>query len=263
VSNNEAPNSQAPNAFGIAGYTSATYGDSFADVYDAWYENLNDNGFVHTLAGLLPARESRVLELGVGTGRLLERLIETRPSHHDQLVGVDTSEKMLEIAARKASLSNCTFVQDDFSRTLPAGPFDLAFVGYNTLFNLPNAEAIGDCVSLVASVLNAGGRLVVDAVAPVAVDHGDHVGLRSMTTTDVVLTATHHNVEEQRITGQFISISETGGVRLRPWSVSYLTPSQLDALAVEAGFSLESRTEDGTKPFGPESPRHVSVYLLR
>lgn len=250
------------NQFGLSGYTNSTYGDSFADVYDSWYEHLDDDGFVDTIASLLPADGARVLELGVGTGRLLEQLRLRRPTVHDDFTGVDTSDKMLAVARAKEALAGCTLLQDDFSVTVPTGPFDVAFVGYNTLFNLATSEDIASCVELVASALRPGGRFVVDAVAPVSVDPGDHVGIRSMTTSEVVLTATRHDISGQRISGQFISFTEAGGVRLRPWSVRYLTPQQLDAIAESAGFTLESRTTDGVAPFAPDSPRHVSVYLL-
>ena len=56
----------------VDGYTSATYGDAFADVYDDWYGDLADrDATITTVAALTPAG-GRVLELGVGTGRLAD-----------------------------------------------------------------------------------------------------------------------------------------------------------------------------------------------
>ena len=51
------------------GYRPATYGDAFADVYDDWYADLHDP---EAVADLLTASDpaGRILELGVGTGRL-------------------------------------------------------------------------------------------------------------------------------------------------------------------------------------------------
>ena len=55
---------------------------------------------------------------------------------------------------------------------------------------------------------------------------------------------------------------EAGGVRLRPWSIRYSTPAQLDAMAAAAGFTLESRWYDMARtPFDGQSDRHVSVYV--
>ena len=50
-------------------YLCSTYGDSFADVYDDWYQQVTDvDGTANFIAGLSDGLE--VLELGVGTGRL-------------------------------------------------------------------------------------------------------------------------------------------------------------------------------------------------
>ena len=50
-------------------------------------------------------------------------------------------------------------------------------------------------------------------------------------------------------------------VRLRPWSVRWSTPEQLDAMAAAAGLEREHRWSDWEGgAFGPESPRHVSVW---
>ncbi|MDA3038422.1 MAG: class I SAM-dependent methyltransferase, partial [Actinomycetota bacterium] len=52
-----------------------TYGDSFADVYDDWYRDISDPEataeFVSRRVGPGP-----VLELGVGSGRLVRPLVD-------------------------------------------------------------------------------------------------------------------------------------------------------------------------------------------
>ena len=50
-------------------------------------------------------------------------------------------------------------------------------------------------------------------------------------------------------------------MRLRPWSIRWATPDQLDAMAGSAGMQLVDRYADmsGT-PFTDDSPHHVSVY---
>ena len=59
----------------------------------------------------------------------------------------------------------------------------------------------------------------------------------------VVLSVTVHDAGRQTADGQFVELSESGGVRLRPWSIRYHTPAELDAMAVDAGFELEHRWE--------------------
>ena len=54
----------------MEGYGTSSYGDGFADVYDDWYHGITDtDACVARLAALAPAG-ARVLEFGVGTGRL-------------------------------------------------------------------------------------------------------------------------------------------------------------------------------------------------
>ncbi len=82
-----------------------------------------------------------------------------------------------------------------------------------------------------------------------------------MTTDSVVLSITTHDETGQIAQGQHISISESGGVRMRPWAIRYATVDQLDAMARTSGFRLDERWEDAQRaPFNAESARHVSVY---
>jgi hypothetical protein len=61
--------------------------------------------------------------------------------------------------------------------------------------------------------------------------------------------------------GQFVEFSQDGGVRLRPWSIRWATPTQLDAMATAAGLQLDARFGDmaGTS-FTDDSTQHVSIY---
>jgi len=249
------------NPFGIPGYTASTYGDSFADVYDEWYGGLGDHDFVDALVRHMPAEPARVLELGVGTGRLLDRLVGARAGTVDELNGVDTSAAMIGRAAGMPSLSGARLLTGDFSVSLPAGTFDLVFCGYNTLFNLPDDDAVERALTLVRSAMGAGARFVVDAAVARPGDAGDDVTIRSITADRVVLSVTRHDVSSQRIIGQFVELANGATVTLRPWSVRYLAPAQLDALAARAGLRLLERHGDGRlAPFSGDSRRHVSVY---
>lgn len=253
----------APNRFGMPGYAAHTYGDAFADVYDDWYSDLADDDFVRCVLDQLPDGSARVLDLGTGTGRLLERVAAARGTDH--LAGVDSSEAMLSLARRRPALASAHLEHGDFSIALPSGPFHVVMAGYNTLFNLPDDPALASCLALVASVLADTGRLVVDCVMPPRDGGGDHVGVRSITADEVVLSVSRHDPATGRIIGQFVHFGATlpgasggGGVRLRPWSVRYVAPERLDEIAVAQGLRLESRRGDGEN--GAPATRHVSVY---
>ena len=60
---------------------------------------------------------------------------------------------------------------------------------------------------------------------------------------------------------QATTMGEAGGVRLRPWSIRWATVAQLDEMAASAGLHVAERWADYERtPFGPDSPRHVTVY---
>ena len=249
------------NAYGIKGYTAATYGDSFADVYDDWYSDLEDHDFVANIVRDLPPHPVRILELGVGTGRLVQQLIDLRSGIADSIVGVDSSQAMLDKASERDFSENVILSVADFAQSLPIGTFDVIFIGYNTLFNLPDESAVRACMQLVVERLAENGHFYFDVVRPVGNDNLVHRRIRSSSADDVVLSVSQHHPTMQRITGQFIHFMRSNGVRIRPYSVKYFSPDQLDNMAHDCGLRLVTRTEDGDGTlFTVDSPRHISKY---
>ncbi|MGA1051262.1 MAG: class I SAM-dependent methyltransferase [Ilumatobacteraceae bacterium] len=245
----------------MEGYDDRSYGRAFADVYDDWYRDISD---VHTtIADLVRlAGSGPVLELGIGTGRLAVPLAQADPDL--AVVGIDSSPEMLGRLGDRMPPPNLTAHVGDMVDDLPIGPFTLVFVAYNTLFNLTTAERQRRCFSEVAGRLTLGGRFVVEAFVPDEPPRdGDLVEVRTLAADRVVLSISRHDARDQRAEGQFVELSETDGVRLRPWSIRYASPAELDAMAAAVGFELEMRWESfGGLEWQPESARHVSVYRL-
>ncbi len=240
----------------------ALYGDAFADVYDAWYHDLNDGDFVAAVSRRLPGRPCSVLELGVGTGRLVLALAARRAPVVDTVTGVDSSSRMLEAATERGVDAVASLVAADFSRDMPDGPFDAVFVGYNTLFNLVDTDAISRCFGLVAERLAEGGFFMVDAVIPSGTGSTDHTEVRTMANGDVVRSTSSHDPVTQSIAGYFSHLTDGHETAHRPWFVHYLTPAQLDSLAQAAGLECESRWADGHgTPFTASCSRHVTTYV--
>jgi trans-aconitate methyltransferase len=249
------------NPYGVDGYDATTYGDSFAEVYDQWYEGLDDADFLESIVSSLSDNPVRVLELGVGTGRLIAQWLSLRPTSGDTIVGIDSSAAMLQIAYEKNFPTSVSFMCGDFSEQLPSGPFDIVFIGYNTLFNVPDAQALQNCVKNVSSVLNPSGSLYIDAVIPSSTDDSTHEFMQTMATGEKVLATSHHDPLSQRITGTFTHLGHENLSRVRSWAVRYFTPPQLDAIAEQSGLALFSRYADGRQtPFTSDSHRHVSRY---
>ena len=119
--------------------------------------------------------------------------------------------------------------------------FALAFVAYNTIFNLPDLDSQRSCFRSVRRVLRAGAAFVVEAFVPDEDDRPRNgVEARSIEIDRVVLAASRLDPVTQTIAGQHVEITASG-VRLRPWFLHYLHPGQLDELATETGFALEHR----------------------
>ena len=249
------------NAWGIDGYGPASYGDAFADVYDEWYGGLGDGDLVSLLCRTAPEPPARILELGVGTGRLLASFVAARAHVTDVVCGVDTSEAMLSRARSVPGLAGASLERHDFSVSLPPGPFDLVFCGWNTLLNLPDDAAVCRTFALVAGVLAPGGSFVVDASLPVDDGSADSVTVRSITADRVVISVSTHDPSSRRIRGQFVEFANGAAPVLRPWSVRYVPVADLDRFAGAAGLRLVSRSADGNGgPFTEESTRHVSTW---
>jgi len=242
----------------VDGYTDSTYGDAFADVYDEWYEGISDVAATVDLlvdvAGDLASLP--VLELGVGTGRLAIPLAAKGLA----VIGLDSSEAMLAKLAENDRARSVEAVHGDMVEGQPPGPFGLVFVAYNTFFNLLSEERQQACFDAVSRGLSPGGAFVIEAFVPEP-EPGSSIGVRSMTTDSVVLSVTTQDRTTQTAQGQYISITESGGIRMRPWAIRYATVEQLDAMAARSGFRLDQRWESADRtPFTTDSPRHVSVY---
>jgi SAM-dependent methyltransferase len=249
----------------MEGYGPASYGDAIADIYDEWYGNLSETAdAVEALAALADRTGSRrVLELGIGSGRLALPLT----ARGLELSGIDTSSAMVDLLRNKPrgadiSVAVGDMAALDLSTITPDGPprFGLVFVAVNTFFNLTTAEAQQQCLRRVREVLEPSGLFVVEAFVP-AVDRPTNlVEARTVALDHVIITATRHDPIEQTVTSQYIEVRESG-IRMRPLVIRYARVAELDAMAAAAGLQLVERWSDwrGT-PFTEDDVAHVSVY---
>ena len=241
----------------VDGWRASSYGDAFADVYDDWYADVSDvEATVRDVVDL--AAGGPVLELGVGTGRLALPLADAGLAVH----GLDASAPMLDRLRAKDPETRVATTLGDMVADLPAGPFAVVLVAYNTLFNLTAPGAQAACFAAVADRLAPGGRFVVEAFVPETPPAaGDRIAIRTLAVDRVVLSLSVHDPATSTASGQFVELSERGGVRLRPWSIRYATTAELDAMAAAAGLALEHRWRAfGDHGWDDDADRHVSVY---
>ena len=248
----------------MQGYTDSSYGESIAEVYDQWYHSISDVGATVSMLSELAQRQQphAVLELGVGTGRLAIPLAESLRSTNQHVCGIDSSAAMLDVLATKDPERTVTATVGDMVDDLPPGPFAVAFVAYNTIFALATEARLSDCFHQISRRLSPDGVFVVEAFVPDPQRQPlSQVSVREIVADRVVLSVSVSDPDLQTAEGQFIDITETGGVRLRPWSIRWATTSQLDQIAATAGLTLRDRWADFDRsPFDDDSSRHVSVY---
>ena len=237
-------------------YSDNRYGDVFAEVYDAWYHDLDD---VDTCVGFIAdlADDGRVLELGVGTGRLAIALAERLP-----VVGIDNSTAMLEVLLAKCpSTATLTAVAGHMVADMPAGPFAVVLAAYNTLFNLLHADEQRACLAEASERLAVGGHVIIDCFVPAAPMPATSIGEPRMRGDARVATEVHVDAPAQRIDGTFVETYASGRVVRRQWAVRYASVEEIDAMAHAAGLVCEERWSSYAKdPFTDDSVRHISVY---
>jgi hypothetical protein len=172
---------------------------------------------------------------------------------------------MLDVMRAKPGAELVDTHLGDMVEAMPDGPFELIFVAYNTLFNLADPALQAGCFAAAAERLAPGGRFVVEAFVPDDPPReGSAVSVRSMTADRVVLSVSVHHPAEQLAEGQFVELTEAGTVRLRPWSIRYAPPDELDAMATAAGLRLEHRWLGfGDRDFRVGDDRHVSAWRAR
>ena len=235
---------------------SASYGDRVAAVYDTWYKLGDAEAEAALLADL--ADGGRVLELGIGTGRIALPLAAKGVEVH----GIDASTKIVDQMRAKPGGASIPVTIGDMADVPVDGEFSLIFVVFNTLFMLTTQEAQVRCVRNVAAHLTSGGRFVVHAFVPDTSRYSQDQALsvRDVGAASVRLDASIYDPQEQQVTSTQIRIAEDG-IQLVHAKLRFAYPPELDLMAQLAGLSLEHRWGSfAREPFTADSAFHVSIY---
>jgi SAM-dependent methyltransferase len=212
---------------------------------------------VEFLADLVPPG-GRVLELAIGTGRVALPLA----ARGIAVEGIEGSPAMAERLRAKPGGADIPVVLGDMADVQVQGPFNLAYLVYNTLFNLPDQARQVDCLRNVGRVLAPGGLFVVEAFVQdlTEFDRNQRVATRSVTEDSVTVEFLQHDPVEQAVVYQRVTIDQRG-TTLRPLRLRYCWPSELDLMARLGGMRLRERWNDWHRsPFTAASRQHVSVY---
>lgn len=238
-------------------YQEDTYGERIADVYDEWYIGY-DETILTTLVELAQGR--RMLELGIGTGRIALPLHRRGVAVH----GIDASPAMLAKLRAKPDGAQVPVTLGNMADVAVEGDYGLIYVLFNTFFALLTQDQQLRCLENVARHLTPDGCFVFEAFIP---DLARYQGLQSLRTAQIDLEGVRFDASQidpisQQIMTQHMVINGQG-IRLYPVKLRYVWPAELDLMARLAGLRLKHRWRNWSKaPFGPGSTAHVSVYEL-
>ena len=145
----------------MRGYEAGDEYVKYAAVYDVLFASLLDDEQLYVRAAAACLRPGEpLLEIGTGTGRLAERLLE---AGHD-VVGIDVSSAMLERAAEKLAPFGARYraVQADVRALDLDRKFALAIVPYGTVAHLLADDDRRQAFRSVFEHLEPGGTFLFD-----------------------------------------------------------------------------------------------------
>jgi SAM-dependent methyltransferase len=244
----------------MADYDESTYGERIAAVYDGFYQLFRGDAeaAVEFLAPLAKGR--RILELGIGTGRIALPLAQRGIKVH----GVDASPAMVEKLRSKPGGAEIPVEMGNFANLKIGGRFSLVYVVFNTFFGILTQEDQVRCFTRVAKRLAPDGVFVIEAFMPdlARFDRGQRTSTTVVSDERTIMEVSTLDATSQRVRSQHIVIDESG-VHRYPVELRFAYPPELDLMARTAGMRLRERWGGwDRRPFTSESANHVSVYEL-
>ena len=239
-----------PTEYGASGIA-----EEYDDMYAGYWET---DAAVDTMLAL--ADGGKVLELGIGTGRLALPLLERGVEVH----GIEGSEEMVAKLREKPGGDRIPVVVGDFAAADAGRGFALVVLAVNTIFALPDQQAQVSCFRNAARHLASSGCFVIEAWVPdvCGFQHNRLVRPRIMRTDKMSIESVELDPVEQ-IMRTTQAVFSDGSVRLYPANHRYAWPAELDLMAEVAGLHREERWADWSRsPFTAGSRAHVTVYRL-
>lgn len=176
----------------------ADAGSEVAEAYDRWSRRYDDDQNATrdldarvVRQSPLPLSGARVLELGCGTGKNSEWLA----THARELVALDFSPGMLDVARRRVRAAHVRFVEHDITRPWPveSGSCDVV-VGNLVLEHVRDLEPI---YAEAARALRPGGQLFLCELHPYRQLRGGQAHFEDAETKQIVpVAAFEHSVSE-------------------------------------------------------------------
>ena len=176
----------------------ANAGSDVAQAYDRWSRRYDDDRNATrdldarvVRASPLHVEGARVLELGCGTGKNSEWLA----AQARELVALDFSPGMLDVARRRVRSERARFVEHDITRPWPVASSSTDVVIGNLV--LEHVRDLGPIYAEAARVLRPGGELFLCELHPYRQLRGGQAHFEDAETSETVpVTAYQHSVSE-------------------------------------------------------------------
>jgi SAM-dependent methyltransferase len=198
--------------------------------------------------------QTRVLELGCGTGRVTSTLLESAAN----VVGVDLSEPMLQRARAKTGCGAETFLCGDITKVRLTQQFDLIIAPYRVLQALEHDAQVDGLFEVIRAHLAPGGMAILNVFHPN--QRPDEMaknwpredetpcGERTLEGGDTLVMSDerkHLDAERQVLYPTLIYRRYRDGVLVdehrNPICMRYYYPEQFTALIEDHGFSIVQR----------------------
>jgi SAM-dependent methyltransferase len=234
------------------------FDERIAARYDETSAEIFDPAVVDPVVDFLVdlAADGRVLELGIGTGRIALPLAERGVEVH----GLELSRAMAAKLRAKPGGERIAVTIGDFATMRVEGTFTLAYLVFNTIMNLTTQVAQVACFRNVAAHLEPGGCFVIEVMIPELRRLPPGETFRVFDASDDYWGIDEYDVATQGLRSHHLEIVDG---KLEPVSAPYryVWPSELDLMAELAGMELRERWGGWKRePFTSESRTHVSVW---
>ena len=234
---------------------SASYGDTWAPIYDEVHAHHDPTAAVDVLVQL--AGTGKALELGIGTGRVAIPLAARGVA----VAGIEASQAMLDRMRAKPGGAAIPVTLGDFTEVAVEGEYAVIYIVFSTLYGLLTQSAQVACVRNAAARLAPGGVFVFEGFVPdpARFTANQRTQVNHVEPTRVDLLFTRHDPVQQRVASQRIVVGPQG-MQLFPAEVRYVWPSELDLMAQLAGLRLRERWGDWRRGPYTGSGGNISIY---
>ncbi|MDI6099138.1 methyltransferase domain-containing protein [Actinoplanes sp. NEAU-A12] len=214
----------------------------FSDAVAGYYDDIYPDFESATVISFLESAghpQGKILELGIGTGRIGLPLAE----HGYDVHGVEASPKMLEILRAKPGAERITLIPADFTTLDLGAEFDVVLAPFNVFCCALTPEEQAATMQAIARHLAPGGVAVLETFdpAPYHVQTAAVTNVNPVGDSGVLIENIRTFPAEQLMVVVNTLLRAGSDPEVSTLLQRYVWPSELDLLADAAGLELVDR----------------------